>query len=377
MKPEKFNVRPIIVSSDPSKWSSDSLKFIHRVWGQAEDCEVDPIMVVNLSSLKAKRPRVYISTRDNETHISPEWFAENITSRLIGYNLIILDITREERLAYGVVKFDGEYWPNKDNYMECWISVDKDAPPPSSNRTRTAYDPLLKMAVNITKAEHLIFHEAGHAFTHFSGRRQELAAKYGLKKGDLITHYFDYQLHDVTRVYREVSFRKWSLLDYMKSLLEQVVNLLTIKIDLESQLPLTPPKPPLADKKLEKWALAIQAFEDYVKPGERYRDGTMAPEGSLSYRNNNPGNLRWSPFQAGVRNNFSFFNTYQEGYNALIHQLRIAADGRSSVYRPDMTILEFFEKYAPSSDNNWPRVYAQYVADRIGVPIETKIKTLI
>lgn len=126
-----------------------------------------------------------------------------------------------------------------------------------------------------------------------------------------------------------------------------------------------PPKKEMTEtKKIIAWANAIKEFEGW-NPG------------SLSYRNNNPGNLRYSPFEIGKNKNFSVFKTYDDGWKALLHQLQIAADGRSSVYKPGMSLLQFFKLYAPAHDDNDPDRYARFVADYIGVPPTTKIKELI
>lgn len=121
--------------------------------------------------------------------------------------------------------------------------------------------------------------------------------------------------------------------------------------------------------KLHEWALAIQLFEGYFK-------------GSRSYKNNNPGNLRYSGIFAAMAigkddKNFCVFETYEKGLDALKTLLKRAATGLSSVYKPDDTLLQFYGKYAPSSDGNHPLSYATYIAKRIGVTVDTKIKELI
>lgn len=124
---------------------------------------------------------------------------------------------------------------------------------------------------------------------------------------------------------------------------------------------------PEVKSKIGFWANAIKEMEGWF-------------EGSRSFRNNNPGNLKYAGQRntIGLDNNgFAIFATYEDGWNALVHQLTIAADGRSAVYNPEMTLLEFFKVYAPASDNNHPENYAKFVADKIGVKVGTKIKDLL
>ena len=121
--------------------------------------------------------------------------------------------------------------------------------------------------------------------------------------------------------------------------------------------------------KIHEWALATQTFEGWF-PGSR------------SYKNNNPGNIRYTGIFASMAigkddKNFCVFSSYEKGLDALKTLLTRAAKGLSSVYRPDDTLLQFYQKYAPASDNNHPETYARAIAKRIGVTIETKIKNLI
>lgn len=52
----------------------------------------------------------------------------------------------------------------------------------------------------------------------------------------------------------------------------------------------------------------------------------------------------------------------EDGVNALLQKIKNAQAGNSKVYDPDMSLLQFFQKYAPSSDNNNPAAYAKMVA---------------
>ena len=120
----------------------------------------------------------------------------------------------------------------------------------------------------------------------------------------------------------------------------------------------------LKKKAIKKWALAIKEFEGWYI-------------GSRSHRNNNPGNLKFSKFQIGEdEGGFSIFKTYEDGFKALIFQLELAISGKSRYYKPTMTLLEFFEIYAPSSDNNEPKRYAEFVAHRLGCSTNRVIKYL-
>jgi len=113
---------------------------------------------------------------------------------------------------------------------------------------------------------------------------------------------------------------------------------------------------------IEKMAQAIKEFEGW-RPG------------SVSYRNNNPGNLKLAgqPGAIGADNQgHAIFATYDDGWTALINQLRAAFGGWSHVYNPGMSIAEFFQKYAEGNQAS----YALYVSNALGVSPDTKLSEL-
>lgn len=98
----------------------------------------------------------------------------------------------------------------------------------------------------------------------------------------------------------------------------------------------------------------------------------------------NPGNIRWvagtipTNYAIGKDSRgFCIFPDYATGYMQLRNLLVRACTGQSSSYSPTMTLYQFYEKYAPSSDGNYPRSYAETVAAHINVPPTTVISTLL
>lgn len=123
----------------------------------------------------------------------------------------------------------------------------------------------------------------------------------------------------------------------------------------------------VGQSKLDAWCMATQRHEGYYP-------------GSTSYRNNNPGNLRYVG-QANTTGrdirNFAIFSTYADGYQALKMMLVNACTGKSQVYNPTDTLYQFYAKYAPDSDGNNSRQYADTVALAIGVSPTVSISSLI
>jgi hypothetical protein len=117
------------------------------------------------------------------------------------------------------------------------------------------------------------------------------------------------------------------------------------------------------DTIVNKMAIAIKQFEGWY-------------EGSRSYRNNNPGNLKFAnqPGAIGAdESGHAIFSSYQAGWSALLRQLRAAFLGTSRVYSPGDTLYSFFSKYAEA--NSVP--YAEYVAAQMGVAPDQTLGSLI
>ncbi len=114
-------------------------------------------------------------------------------------------------------------------------------------------------------------------------------------------------------------------------------------------------------------ASAIQQVEGYYPPGT-----PGYPQGSLSYRNNNPGNIRPGSLAVGATGSnggYAVFPDYQTGWNALVGLIQ------SPAYW-GLTLTQFFSRYAPSADNNNPAAYAATVAASLGVDADTPLSQL-
>lgn len=97
---------------------------------------------------------------------------------------------------------------------------------------------------------------------------------------------------------------------------------------------------------------------------------------TLAFKNNNPWNLRdtwfgWVKWEGW----FQKYATVEEWIKALNSKIKNAQTGKSSVYKPDMTIQQFINKYAPPSENN-SAAYANFLAKELWAKTSTKIKDL-
>lgn len=117
---------------------------------------------------------------------------------------------------------------------------------------------------------------------------------------------------------------------------------------------------------LDNFCLAIRDFEG--QPGD------------LNYRNNNPGNCRYSSvgylkMYGEVKKDkkgFAIFKDYATGWLYLQNMIREKI-GKN----PNQTMLQFMEKYAPYSDGNDPKKYSESIAKRLEVTTDFRMGDLI
>lgn len=109
--------------------------------------------------------------------------------------------------------------------------------------------------------------------------------------------------------------------------------------------------------------------------------------GSRSFRNHSPGNFKLASntltsymIKLGATSldvgNFVIFPNYETGFKALCQFLTDACLGKLSSYKPEMTINQFFHKYAPMSENDTQK-YVNSVCKKLGVEQTLQIKELI
>jgi RHS repeat-associated protein len=110
--------------------------------------------------------------------------------------------------------------------------------------------------------------------------------------------------------------------------------------------------------------------------GKKYvaYEGEIKLGGSLAWRNNNPGNIiagKWARDNGaiGANGRFAVFPDKETGFKAIISLL-------SSKQYNHLTIIDAINKYAPATDNNDPIAYANSIANKTGLSIDTKIKDL-
>ena len=94
-------------------------------------------------------------------------------------------------------------------------------------------------------------------------------------------------------------------------------------------------------------------------------------KGSTRQGQYNAGNLRNSD------GSFQSFSSPEEGRQALVNQLNRYQTGNTKTKaRPDMSLTDAMGVYAPASDNNNPKQYAEFIAKRLNISPNTQIKDI-
>lgn len=125
---------------------------------------------------------------------------------------------------------------------------------------------------------------------------------------------------------------------------------------------------------LLKLARAIAEFEGWNYPG---LSGPQKENGSPSWNNHNPGNLRASPFAIGTRNNFAVFINDEMGFQALVWDLWKKCRGETSTrLSSESTIYDLIKVYSAEPESIVLN-YALFIEKRTGLKMTMKIGELL
>lgn len=140
-----------------------------------------------------------------------------------------------------------------------------------------------------------------------------------------------------------------------------------------AQEPGVPPAPPVDRVRL--CALAQQAFEGWYLPGSTH-DGVHYPDGSGSYRRNNPGNL--TKQNPDGSSSFLTFSSYEVGFAALENYIRRVIAGRHPAYKkgPATTFYEYTHIYTGDKEPA-PTNYCAAICKMVGALPSTPISFLL
>jgi len=110
-------------------------------------------------------------------------------------------------------------------------------------------------------------------------------------------------------------------------------------------------------------AQAIATMEGFFKPG------------TISQRQNNPGNLRsWG--NRPVVGGYAVFDSAQDGWTALNKQITLNIGRGLNLYEFFAGKPGVYGGYSPSADSNDPKGYAVFVASRVGIDPSTPLNTI-
>ena len=99
---------------------------------------------------------------------------------------------------------------------------------------------------------------------------------------------------------------------------------------------------------------------------------------SRGQRNHNPGNLMYVGQSKATKDNdgFCVFASDSDGWETLYNQLWLIWNGQSRYYNVEMTIQNFVDVWSSTSPLEERKNYAQYIAQKFGVSVDTPLKQL-
>lgn len=229
------------------------------------------------------------------------------------------------------------------------------------------------------KGIHLISREVINHFENIYGAYMFV----DLPREDL-QYYFDNKIRVNDNWVTQFIKIAWSLLtnsfitpkEKIKIIKDTADTLNEIADKIEPRTPVKDDYVPISNKTalLDTMCEAIKFREGWIGPSAQY------PKGTPSFRNLNPGNLKYAGQYGSTGKDskgFAIFPTYQAGYDALKRQILLVASGKSRAFPTPCTIKRFFEIYAPAKDNNEPLSYATQVAGKMKVGLSWELSDLI
>ena len=146
-----------------------------------------------------------------------------------------------------------------------------------------------------------------------------------------------------------------------------------------NEKPMNEVKPLPPKSRLTDLCLAMKEFEGWGGPGSTI-NGTYYPNGTPSYRHNNPGNCKYSSVGYAATyghvgkstSGFAIFKDYATGF--LYMQNLIKEKIKKNPY---WTLYDLIFAWAPPQDHNNPTRYSAYVAKRLGVTPDYPVSQLL
>ncbi len=137
-----------------------------------------------------------------------------------------------------------------------------------------------------------------------------------------------------------------------------------------SPTPIAPPQPVYEPTEAPKATIAA-----FCAAIAAYEGGP----GDANHRNCNPGNVRYNPsgylpIYGTVRRSPAGFAIFRDWDTGMLY-LRNMLKGQIHAH-PNETILQFMQRYAPSSEND-PLKYAQFIAKRLSTDTSFQMKNLV
>lgn len=291
------------------------------------------------------------NTQYNTTTVEPDWYSQYITSLCPGADIAILYLNATDdnppRSSIGIMQ--GKY----KNVVQCCIF--------GISETDHAY--VYKDGIDVDQGNCFVLF-AEHEISHALYLIQEIPDN---------THTYFYSGQAI-KVLDDLKNGKLNKLQLMIAYLKQQILLLTTQINAIKVMPTI--------TMVQKWAVAIKHAEGWYIPGQIV-NGKLYPKGSLSFQNNNPGNLKFAPTIAewgATQGNpgtdgghFAVFKTSDQGFQALCNFLTLGCKDGLRDFHKARTLIQFTKVFA----GNPPQDYINSIVKELGISPDVNISTFL
>lgn len=183
----------VVLTTSPTHWMEKDFVYIKRIIQTApgvivEEFNIKPIVIKEIPLQTDK---------DGDKKPNWNWFTENVTKKVSGYNVVCLHLSRDFCRKSGIT-VNGTYKRDTDSIFEFWISANK------SQRAKK---------YSMSEFSRVFLHELGHGFERY------------LFGNDIeMVHDYDYNHSKLIDLFPLFDFAKYESLLAKKNMLEKLIE---------------------------------------------------------------------------------------------------------------------------------------------------------
>lgn len=177
-----MKLHTLIITTSRTPWFAEDYEAIKDTLLKADGLESVTFDVKHITP----PPSVETEPKDEGRIITLDWFKKNIA--VTGYDAVCFHFSRAEGRKWGLSKYNGLYWFDRDDIFDFYVMCDK-------GEKAQGY-------AGRSEFWRIFVHEIAHGALRNTGQYNALET----------VHYFDYELKSINSFFSIVDFREWNML---------------------------------------------------------------------------------------------------------------------------------------------------------------------